>query len=60
MVLSSAVPIDPPTWFAVLTIAEAIPVSCGATPWVARLKTGTNTQPMPRPVRISAGRAWVA
>ena len=44
IVLSSAVPSEPPICDAVFTIAEATPASRGSTRWVAVLKAGTITQ----------------
>src|SRR5829696_569901 len=59
-VLSSAVPTDPPTCWDVLTIAEATPLSRGATPRVAVAIDAAMIAPKPRPIRISDGRTWVA
>lgn len=53
-VLSSAVPMEPPTCCAVLVIAEATPASRASTPWAPRLKAGMNAVPMPAPTTISA------
>ena len=54
-VFSNAVPSEPPTWLAALTVAEATPASRGSTRCVAVLKAGTITHEMPRPRRTSAG-----
>ena len=55
MVLSRAVPIDPPTCWDVLTMAEATPASAGRTPRVAVLIDGAMTAPRPTPVMTSPG-----
>src|SRR5438132_8700998 len=59
IVLSKAVPSDPPTWLAVFTVAAATPAWRGSTPSVPMLKAGTITQEIPMPSRISAGSTSV-
>ena len=59
IVLSSAVPTEPPTCWEVLTIAEAMPASVLLTPSVAVENAGAKMQPIPIPVSSSAGRTWV-
>jgi hypothetical protein len=54
-VLSTAVPIEPPTCWLVLTIADATPASEGSTPSVAVLIAGAKTRPRPTPITSSAG-----
>ena len=58
--LSSAVPIEPPICWEVLTIADATPASRGGMPWVAVANDGAIVSPKPMPIRISDGRTWVA
>ena len=58
MVLSRAVPIDPPTCWVELIRALATPAFAGATPTRAVLLTGTNTMPMPKAATSSAGNRW--
>ncbi len=58
-VLSSAVPIDPPTCWVVLTIADATPESLAFTPMVPTSKQQANTRPRPRPVTSRPGSTWV-
>ena len=53
--LSTAVPIEPPTCCIVLTSAAATPESCGCTPAVAVFIDGAITMPIAKPMRISAG-----
>src|SRR3984957_14448078 len=60
MVFSSAVPIEPPSCWPVLTDAEATPVSCGRTPYVPVLNAVENISPMPRPVTMIGPRMSVA
>ena len=59
-VLSSAVPIEPPICWPVLTIAEATPASRGSTPSVAVLIAGAMIRPRPRPMTIRPGSTCVA
>ena len=59
MVLSSAVPMEPPTCWLVLIIAEATPASSCWTAEVAPWKAVDIAPPSPRPMRISAGSTWV-
>jgi hypothetical protein len=54
-VLSSAVPIEPPSWVTAFTTAAA-PVSSALTSLVAAPTAGVIAQPRPSPIRISAGR----
>lgn len=58
-VFSSAVPMEPPTCWLVLTIAEATPASRTATPYVARFITVAKTMPRPRPRKSRLGSTWV-
>ena len=58
--LSSAVPIEPPTCWEVLTIAEATPASRGGTPWVAVANDGAMVRPKPIPISTSDGSTCVA
>ena len=53
IVLSSAVPIEPPSCCPVLMLAEATPASRGATPKVPVAATMPKMRPMPAPVTIS-------
>jgi hypothetical protein len=55
IVLSSAVPTEPPTCCEVLTIAEATPASEPSTPSVAVLNAGAKMQPIPTPRTSNAG-----
>ena len=55
MVLSTAVPTEPPTCCMVLTSAEATPASCGCTPAVAVFIDGAMTMPIAKPMKISDG-----
>ena len=50
MVLSSAVPIEPPSCWPTLSVAEATPASFAATPKVPVLKPGATDMPRPAPV----------
>ncbi len=59
IVLSSAVPTEPPTCWEVLTIAEAIPASLFLTPRVAVENAGAKMQPIPTPVSSSPGMTWL-
>jgi hypothetical protein len=59
IVLSSAVPTEPPTCWEVLTIAEATPASDPSMPSVAVLNAGAKMQPIPRPTMSSEGRTWL-
>ncbi len=59
IVLSRAVPMEPPTCCEVLTVAEVTPESRAATPAVAVEKTGMNVSPMPRPISSSGARISV-
>ena len=54
--LSSEVPMEPPSCWPVLTVAEATPASRGATPYVPVLNAVENISPSPRPVTSRAGR----
>jgi regulatory LuxR family protein len=47
------VPIDPPICWPVLSVAEATPASCGATPNVPVFIDGAIVKPKPRPAAIS-------
>src|ERR1700728_1099097 len=47
MVFSSDVPMEAPSCCPTLTVAEATPASCGATPKVPVLIDGAMTRPMP-------------
>jgi hypothetical protein len=60
IVLSSEVPIDPPSCCPVLTEAEATPASWGATPYVPAFSAVENMKPMPMPVIISGPRRSAA
>jgi len=48
IVLSSAVPIEPPICCPVLSVAEATPASCGGTPNVAVFIDGAMVKPRPQ------------
>ena len=52
-VFSSEVPIEPPSCCPVLTVAEATPASCGATPNVPVFIDGAIVKPKPRPATSS-------
>jgi hypothetical protein len=60
MVLSRAVPMEPPSWLPVLMVAEATPVSRGGTPKVPVVTAGAKISPRPAPVSSTAGRMAVA
>jgi hypothetical protein len=60
IVLSRAVPIDPPICWAVLTVAEATPASLRSTPRVAVANEAENTQAAPAPAGMSLGSTWLA
>src|ERR1700743_1041984 len=49
MLFSSEVPIEAPSCWPTLRVAEATPASCGATPKVPALMAGANTRPAPIP-----------
>ena len=53
MVFSSEVPIEAPSCWPTMTVAEATPASCGATPNVPVLMDGAITMPMPAAARMS-------
>ena len=53
IVFSSEVPTEPPSIWPTVTVAEATPASCGATPNVPVLMTGAITRPRPIPVKVS-------
>ena len=55
MVLSSAVPTEPPICWDEFTIAEATPARYGATPAVALAVAGAKISPSPRPSKMSPG-----
>jgi hypothetical protein len=52
-VLSGEVPIEPPICCPVLTVADATPASCGATPNVPVLIAVAIVNPKPAPVTSS-------
>jgi hypothetical protein len=56
IVLSSEVPIEPPTCWPALMVAAATPASYGATPNVPVFAAGAITCPMPSPVTSSGPR----
>ena len=56
IVESRAVPIDPPTCWETLTMAEATPLSLSAMPSVAVAMAGAKINPKPKPMAISEGR----
>jgi hypothetical protein len=56
MLLSGAVPIEPPICCETLTVADATPASAAPTPRVPRLKHGANTKPRPIATSSSDGR----
>ncbi|KQN39194.1 hypothetical protein ASE87_15470 [Frigoribacterium sp. Leaf44] len=58
--LSSAVPIDPPTCWLVLTMAEATPAWPRSTPSVAVWIDAGMIEPMPKPSTIKAGSTLAA
>ena len=60
MVFSSVVPIEPPSIWPTVTVAEATPASWGATPKVPVLITGAITMPRPTPARMSGPSKPVA
>ena len=60
MVLSSAVPIDPPTCWLVFTIAEATPAKCPSTPSVAVWIDAGTIKPMANPTMMRGGRMSAA
>jgi hypothetical protein len=60
MVLSSEVPMEPPTCWPVLTMADAAPASDGATPAVPVFIDGDITKPRPAEVSSRAGRTSAA
>ena len=49
-------PIEPPTCWQLLTVAEATPASSWLTPKVAVLIDGAKISPSPSPITSSAGR----
>src|ERR1700678_1645088 len=53
IVFSSEVPIEAPSCWPTVTLAEATPASCGITPKVPVLMDGAITMPRPTPVRMS-------
>ena len=53
IVFSSEVPIEAPSCWPTVTVAEATPASRGATPNVPVLIDGAITMPTPIPVRMS-------
>src|ERR1700689_5493005 len=53
IVLSRDVPIEPPTCWPVLSVAEAAPASCGATPNVPVFIDGAVVKPKPSPASSS-------
>jgi hypothetical protein len=53
MVFSSAVPTEAPSCWPTVTVADATPASCGATPNVPVLMHGAMIMPRATPVRIS-------
>ena len=59
-VLSSAVPIDPPTCWLVLTVAEATPANERSTPSVAVCIDAGMIEPMPKPMIMSGGMMFAA
>ena len=59
IVLSRAVPTEPPTCWEVLTMAEAMPASWLLTPSVAVEKAGAKMQPIPTPVSSRPGSTWL-
>src|SRR3954452_15952002 len=60
IVLSSAVPTEPPTCWLVLTIADATPALRGSTPNVALAIAGAKIRPMPAAMMISDGSTTLA
>ena len=56
MVLSNAVPIEPPICWVVFTSADAAPASRGSTAAVALAIAGAKISPSPSPKTISPGR----
>ena len=52
MLFSSEVPIEAPSCWPTLRVAEATPASYGATPNVPALIAGANTMPMPIPLTM--------
>ena len=52
MLFSSEVPIEAPSCWPTLRVADATPASCGATPNVPALIAGANTMPMPIPLTM--------
>ena len=59
-VVSRAVPMEPPTCWVVLTIADATPDCWGRMPRVARFIAGARTSPRPAPEMIRPGSRSVA
>jgi hypothetical protein len=59
MVLSRAVPSEPPICWVVLTRALATPASWLPTPISAVLDSGMKTAASPRLIRICAGSTWL-
>jgi len=59
-VFSSEVPMDAPSCWPTLTVAEATPASCGATPKVPVLIDGAITRPMPMAATMSGPTTPVA
>ena len=55
-VFSSAVPIEPPSCWPTLIVAEATPASYGATPYVPVFTAGAITSPTPSAVTTSGPR----
>src|ERR1700691_886452 len=53
IVLSSAVPMEPPSCWPTLSVADATPASLGATPKVPVFIDGGIERPMPAPATIS-------
>ena len=60
IVESSAVPIEPPTCWLVLTVAEATPASWESTPRVPLLKVVGKIRPSPTPRASREGRMSAA
>src|ERR1700740_2391141 len=52
MVFRNEGPIEGPSCWPTVTVAEATPASCGATPYVPVLIDGAMTMPRPTPVRM--------
>ena len=59
-VFSREVPIEPPSWLPVLTVAEATPVSRGGTPAVPVSAAGAKMNPRPAPISSTDGRMSAA